>query len=682
MPIPTDVNQNPQKKTEGDASVLDQVDKAQKLLKTAGKVYDEKFVKRADRMANMFQVNHYFDEQKGRTLKADRDRVKVAYPYSNTTQIVAEIYTGLPDVIVKTEKRNVKDQQGNVVIDYTEGAKTLKQCIDYVKRKSNLEEQADRMVIDGVATGIGCIQLVAQKTTKVPKFIRKLYRDVIYDAANVSDIYDSSWIACKLVRELDDIKKDDRYDPHNRDRVNAAKLDETIYGNSEIKYGVLWEFFDKKNDLYLVFPDDQKFALYSSKLSDMYKFKVESDDFVTDWPFTFFINEQEILTANGMGDIYPIEASVRELDKTRTQQINHRKRFNRKYLVKSGVLDAKGMNSLRNPEDGTIIEHKSANPTSDIAVLQDAPLSGDVYKTSIEIDQDIQKTSPLGPNSLVHGVGKSPSTLGESQIVEQSSNTRLARKQKALGKTFNRLYRMIAEYIQQYWVDTDMFLVTGNGNKDEDWLHYDPQKVEGEFSYEIVPESMRDNTVVYRQQLSTALQVVIPLLRLAFASPSVAIMVRKYLATFETLKNDVDDIVPAKYAAVGQGSLSPIPTETIRMNIAVEKFPIGVQAKILNQGGVQVDASDFQTIPGTSSPTNPGDPLQELEQIIGGGNHQELLDALNKMPQNEKEAIMSAISHIHQQGGQPAAPASSPSVPTSNSTPTNASITQGATAIR
>lgn len=667
----------------------------QDQLKSAGKYYEANFIKRADRLAHMYEIDHYFDESSGKTIKSQRDRVKVPYPYSNSRQILAEIFNGLPDAVVKVEKKTqvkqeVNPQDGQPVsqtIDQSDGAETLRQSIEYVKRRSNMEREVKMMGLDGVAVGIGCVGISAQVTTNIPKYTRYIYRDIEADWTNVTDIYESDWIACKLVRPLKDIKEDKNYS-ENRDKVKAAKLDPQQYGDSDVQYGVLWCWHNKKTDQYLVFPDDQPMLLVNKKLSDIYNFKVVSDDYATDWPFTFFINEESILKPWGLGDIYPIESQVRELDKTRSQMVNHRKRFNRKYGVFDGALDAQGINQLKNPEDGTIIDFKKAITPQNFQVIQDAPMSADVYNVGKEITNDIQITSPLGPNSLVHGVGPRPGTLGEAQITEQSANTRLADKQKQLAKSIARLYKLTAQYIQQYWIAEDDLLVTGDGSKDSDWMHFNPSVIKGEYDYDVVPESMKDNSALYRKQMADCLNVVTPLLTQTHIYPAVAIMVRNYVMTFETLKKDVDIIVPPQY--IQPSSQSPIvPYDKPRVTLNLADFPQGVQIKGLALAGIEVTSDDFNTPLGMGG-TEPGSSVSgldpQLEQLMQT-NPAGFAAALKAMPSHEQQVIMQHLQQVN--GGRqekkpvPATPPGNEMVPTNGgAVPTGQSIQTAATTIK
>ncbi len=620
--------------------------KYQKYLEMAGKWAERNFTRRADRMVNYYEINHYQDKD-ANAKQNSWDRIKVPYPYANTRQIMAEILPTNPQPIVKPTQRPKLPKppklpylnfwKGNSVKfehDPVKCAQKIKDAVNYCQDHSNIEDEFSMMTLYGVSTGFGALMIQAQKNSKVPKWESFTHRELHFACYAVKNPYKSPWVARKIVRELDDIK-DDSYYNSNKQYVNASKpeaemfrTDDSLTFTPGVSYGILWDFYNLKDDKHLIFPDGQSFELLSENISDIYKFRPTDDEFKTDSPFVFFINEESITSPYGMGDIYPIESQVRELDKTRTQQINHRKRYNRKYMVRENTLGTDGENQLKNPDDGTLITIKGQQPfDQSIAPLEDAQMSADVYQVDDIIQRDIQLIQPIGPNSLVRGVGEQPDTLGQSQIIEQNSNNRLGAKQKVLAKCYGRVFSLTAQYIQQYWITSDSLLVKGDGANTEDWLDFSPEEFQGEYEYDVVPESLRDNSVVYRQQINQALETVAPIYPVLQQAPGLAIMVRKYLEQFETLAKEVDEIVPEEWT--------------------------------------KPQAQDPIGMPGQ----NPDGQLQQLLQQMGP---QALLDKIQGLPENERQILTAKIQQLMQggQGGQPPPP--NPSVPT------NQSIIQGA----
>lgn len=600
-----------------------------KRMKAAADYAERKFFARADRMVRLYKVDHYYDKGPSGSEYQDSesDRVKVAYPYANSRQILAEVNPDDPQPIVRVEKRTPDPVEfGDQIIqgsqeaagDPDDAAAMMKGSILYVTRKSNFKREMKMAVLDGIVTGLGVAQLVAQVDGIVPKFVRLLYRDVLIEYGSVTDPYQSDFVAVKEVRRLDLIRKDDRLREGARKEVQSAHLDESQYGNShaDVEFGIIWHLFDKRENVYLCFADGQDFELQkgSPKLTDLYDLPCYDDEFQCDWPFAFFVNEEIPDECWGMGDIFPIESQVRELDRFRTRWSRHTKSFLRKYVVAKGSLGKDGMNQLKAPVDGGIIEvPKETNPLNAIVPLADAPLSPDQYRVEEAIKTDLQIIQPIGADSVSRGVGNQPDTLGQAQIIEQNANTRLADKQRTVSKFYGRAFFLIAYYVKQYWTMEQELLVSGDGSKDGDWVNYRPMGANFQLDYDVAPESMRDNTQAYRSQLSTALATLAPIWPLLQQSPGLALITRKYLETFETVGKEADKIVPDEWID-----------------------PPAVPAPL----------------PGQDGQGGTGDPLLDL---IHGSDPRQFVDSVKSLPENERAAIQSHIARIS--GGSPAAPA-------------------------
>lgn len=636
-----------------------------KRMEAAAKYAEKRLFQRADRMVQLYQVNHYYRPTVGIATssldeysKGESERVKVAYPYANSRQILAEILPYDPEPVVRVEQRTpppqpdpaafaqdlgqgVQQAQQEDPEDFDqEAADMMKGAIKYVTRKSNMKREYKMAILDAVVTGIGCTQLVAQTSTLIPKFRRLTYREFLCEWGQVTDPYRSDFVAVKEVSRLDLLKKDPRFRPDAAKEIRPCNLDPLQYGetSNDLEYGVIWHLFDKRENIYLCFADEQDFELQkgSPKLTDLYNLPSLDDDFPCDFPFAFEVNEEMLTEAWGMGDIYPIESQVRELDRIRSRMLVHTKRFNRKYLARRKSLDAAAMNQLKSPEDGTIIQLSGDGPLQEqIQPLLDAPLSGDTYKVEEAVLRDLQVIQPIGADSVARGVGQAPDTLGQSQIIEQNANTRLGEKQKTVVAFVGRLFWLTAYYIRQYWTMEQELLASGDGSKDADFVSFDPLKAQAELDYDVAPESLKDNTKVYRDQLNTALATLAPLMPVLPTQPGLALMARKFIETFETLAKDAEKIIPEEW-------INPTPP--------APPMPPGAP---MGQGA-----------------PDPAHPDEQLKQIIAGSDPQQFLDSLKNLPDHERNAIEERVHALQAGAGAPpaAAPVATSPIPAPNPT--------------
>lgn len=529
------------------------------------KFFKDNWYPKAEKNVQFYELNHYYDPSTGGTVVTDYDKIKVPYPYANARQILAEIFVKAPEPIVKPLKPTTSSQDPvtgqTIEVDTVIGAKTMQSVLKYIVGESALKSESKMVVLDGIVTGLGVLMLSGQASTKVPKYSREIYKNILWDHS-VFNPYQSGWIARKLQRPLEDAKTDPKYKKSVRDKLQAnSELSKTLVGNvtpkgHQFEYFIGWDIWDKKNDKHFVFQIGGNEYLVDEAISENLNLKVEADDFKVDWPFAFFVNEEMLSKSWGIGDVAPIESQVEELDKIRTLQVNHIKRFNRKYLVKKESATPQLLNQLKNPEDGTIVE---VEEMTDILPLQDAPLAPDIYRMDEIIQKDMQIISAVGSNALSRGVGNQPNTLGEAQIIEQNADTRLGEKRDNVAEYFRRVFRYTAQFVQQYWKEEDVFLITGDGSKPTDWLNFKPQEIQGEYNYDVDPESLRDNNAIYRKQTAEALQTVAPIL--SQVNPNgVIILARQYLETFPHLKAMLDKILPEN---AGQTPTADDPTAAL-----------------------------------------------------------------------------------------------------------------------
>lgn len=582
----------------------DKILRYQRELTVAARFFKDNWWVRADRHVHMYELDHFYNTMTGQTEIVDYDRIKVPYPYANARQLLAEIYTKVPEPIVKPKKTDKPSAGGfnsftatpqqqlsgqsappftptltidqpadpttgitppPQVVDLKAGATKLKGVITHCIDESRYQAETKLATLDGIVTGLGCVMFSAQPNTKIPKYSRILYKDLLFWHGATSP-YDSPWICRRVVRPVDAVKNDERYDEKIRTAVTAnSQLNKELMADlpdslGQFQYVVTWDRWDKATDTHCEWVDNGQDFLIEEKMSGVYNFAVESDEYGLDWPFAFFINEEMLSKPWGLGDVAPIEAQVHENDKVRTMQLNHIKRFQRKYIAKKDFFDEKGMKQLKDPIDGAVIETREDITDTNFQPVQDAPLSSDVYRVGELIERDIQIISPIGPNALVRGVGERPDTLGEAEIIEQNSNTRLDEKRDNVAAMHKRLFRLTAQYVQQHWVEEDVIRVTGDGMRPTDWLAYAPDEVKGEYDYDVDPESLRDNSAVYRKQLADALSIAGPVIVQA-NPPGMLVLVRQYLETFPNLQSQLDKILPEQLTTPPEETVTPEDTE-------------------------------------------------------------------------------------------------------------------------
>src|SRR5678815_596578 len=95
-----------------------------------------------------------------------------------------------------------------------------------------------------------------------------------------------------------------------------------------------------------------------------------------------------------LGDVEQIESLQLELNETRTQMMNHRKRFQRKWLYEKDAFDRDGVAALESDIDNTMIPVVSdGNITNVITPLPAVITPSDFYDQSSLISADLDRVS-------------------------------------------------------------------------------------------------------------------------------------------------------------------------------------------------------------------------------------------------------------------------------------------------
>ena len=130
-----------------------------------------------------------------------------------------------------------------------------------------------------------------------------------------------------------------------------------------------------------------------------------------------------------MGDLEAIESLQEELDKTRSQLVNARKRYARKYLFHERSFGPEGREALEADDDGRLVpvvdENKSLNEV--VIPMPQTPLSPEIYNYSAIIEQDINTVSGVSE----YARGSMPEirrTATEASIIADAQNARAAAK--------------------------------------------------------------------------------------------------------------------------------------------------------------------------------------------------------------------------------------------------------------
>lgn len=324
----------------------------------------------------------------------------------------------------------------------------------------------------------------------------------VYVDPEASSLQDARWIAQRIVRPLEEVRKDKRYRQSARLNVQGTALgsieldrrQRKEMGDDALRV-VVWEHYDLVNGRLCIFADGG---------SD---FLVEPMDmpYAMGHPFVMVRNYEVPGQFYPIGDLEMLEPLQLELNATRSALMNNRKTYARKYLYRASGFGEKGVAALRSNVDGTVVPVEDENrPFSDlISPMPHTPLSGDIYNLSDIIMGDAREVS--GISEYQRGVSPSVRrTATEAAMIQDATNARSADKLGTIEAFIREVARKQLQVAQQFLTGEQVARVTGSQGKTI-WLPYTRDDIVGEFDFTVEAGSTQPTNDQQRRQDAMAL---------------------------------------------------------------------------------------------------------------------------------------------------------------------------------
>lgn len=327
--------------------------------------------------------------------------------------------------------------------------------------------------------------------------------DVFVDP-DATSMQDMTWIAQRVRRSLKDVKDDKRYDAQARRNCSPATWGRNLEGgelareevvDTEEQYVEVWEFYDLQRKTLSVFTDGGERFLVSPKPMP----------YAFGHPFVMLRNYDVPERFYPMGELEAIEPLQRELNETRSQMMNHRKRFARKYLYKESAFDAQGRQLLQSDADNVMVPVSSDEPLGNVMAPVPATITPpEFYNQSGLISQDIETVS--GISEYMRGqLPQMRRTATEASIIADAANSRAADKLATIEQAIASVASRMVQLAQQFMTSEQVARISGR-NGDPVWVTFDADYIAGEFDFEVEAGSTQPNNESFRRQ--SALQMV------------------------------------------------------------------------------------------------------------------------------------------------------------------------------
>ena len=330
---------------------------------------------------------------------------------------------------------------------------------------------------------------------------------------------DIGWIAQRIVRPLEEAQHDPRYKPSTRKMLSAdARVltgydhvfaDDREYYTPDERV-VIWEFYDIPSNTMCVFAEN----------GDGFLIDPVRMPYAYGQPFVMLRNYDVPDHFYPLGELEPIESLQLELDKTRTQLMNDRKRYARKYLYHERSFGPEGREALESDEDSRMVPVVDENkPLSECIIpMPQIQISPEIYQYSDIIEADIMQIS--GVSEYARGaMPEIRRTATEASIIADAQNARAADKLAIIELSIAQIGRRVLQLMQQYMTGDQMARVTKRGGGDL-WVPYTREDITGEYDFTVVAGSTQPmNDTIRKQQAISLMNAVAPLVGAGVIDP-------------------------------------------------------------------------------------------------------------------------------------------------------------------
>lgn len=198
-----------------------------------------------------------------------------------------------------------------------------------------------------------------------------------------------------------------------------------------------------------------------------------------------------------------------ELNLNRSQQMRHRKRFNRKYEVgKQAGLDGEGMSKLESGDDGTVLDVKMVGQ---IQPIKDAPLDQQNLIEKGYLERDINEMLG-GTTDEARGVAGADSAT-QAGILEKRLDIKEGDGLSLVVDWIKGAIRKLDQLVATHLTKAQAVRVVGPGG--DEWSIVGPEaydKIDGEWTYEVatgstvpqLPQVERASFIAFLQALAAS----------------------------------------------------------------------------------------------------------------------------------------------------------------------------------
>lgn len=349
-------------------------------------------------------------------------------------------------------------------------------------------------------------------------FVNRVSPHDVFVNPDATCMEDIRWIAQRIYTPLDKARNNTLWSKTERMKLASTKggkdrgrSDEKDRRRDETQqYVTVWEFYDMDSRTMAVFADG----------SEGFLVRPQEMPYAFGHPFVMLRNYDVPDQFYPLGELEAIEPLQHELNITRSQMLNDRKRWRRKWLYKRDSFDIDGIDALESDNENVLVPVIGDEPLpSVIAPMPVSALPPDFYNQSGMIAQDINVVSGVSDYSR----GSMPEirrTATEASIIQDSANSRAKDKLDEIERAAALVAERVIQLCQQFMTGEHVARITGPEGSDM-WFTYDRDYIAGSYDFSVEAGSTQPNNESFRRQSAMQLMdAMAPLVQMGVVNPT------------------------------------------------------------------------------------------------------------------------------------------------------------------
>jgi hypothetical protein len=201
-----------------------------------------------------------------------------------------------------------------------------------------------------------------------------------------------------------------------------------------------------------------------------------------------------------MGDLEAIAPLIKELSKTRSEMMNHRARYARKYIARKSAIAKTDLSKIASKRDGEVIfVEDDSFPLQDvIQPVNQIGMDPGLYNWSQAIENDIQDISGI-TEFMRGGGGQIRRTATEASLLQDAANVRTAEKLDRVESFIANLAVKLLQINQQYVTGEQAAKVIGRDGGSL-WVPYTREDIKGQYDFRVEAGSTVPKNETFRRQ--------------------------------------------------------------------------------------------------------------------------------------------------------------------------------------